>query len=198
MQITSPDRRFPIGFNTSDSQKLSIVATLVTSSTAFRHFSANNSPFPIRSSPGFTSGPKFNFPRSTYPDINRYASHKALIGRKLLQENLQFLHKTVGSRHMEMLKVNLSDGIDPQTYSTSNLRREMRWLQMRLGESFPKLCNFMLNLTKEVACAKPRYISSLANQKNPLSASEWIDLKTFAAMLVYGEQMIRQGKLMET
>ncbi|XP_062513526.1 uncharacterized protein LOC134189309 [Corticium candelabrum] len=182
--------------------KLSSVFILVTSSAVFRLVDASNFPFPENVYP---VAPSFrinsNFRRAIFPDINRYVSHKAFIGRKLLQEDIQFLHKTVGSRHMEMLKVNLSDGVDPQTYSNKDLLRELRWIQMRLRESFPKLCNLMVNLTKEAPCATSQNHISLSSSQdigNPLSESEWIDIKTFAAMLVYGEQMLKQEKVMET
>ena len=66
-----------------------------------------------------------------------------LIGRQYLLEDLSQLHRTLGARYKQLLKVNLSDSFDPLVYSTANLITELRSVQKQLGDAIPKLKGFV-------------------------------------------------------
>ena len=65
------------------------------------------------------------------------------MGRSFLEEDLRLLQKTVGSRHPELLKLNLSEKIDPETYSTLDLIVDLQSMQKQLGDLFPRLRFFV-------------------------------------------------------
>lgn len=75
---------------------------------------------------------------------------QVVVARAFLEEDLRFLQKTVGSRHSELLKVNLSEKFDPETYSANHLIEDLSSMQKQLGESIPQICTFVSKLSTKI------------------------------------------------
>ena len=58
-------------------------------------------------------------------------------------EDLQQMHRKLGSRHRQLLKVALPESFNPISYSARDLANEIRSVQKQLGEAVPKLNGFV-------------------------------------------------------
>jgi hypothetical protein len=97
---------------------------------------------------GVDASVNWKFGRRGAPSMQRFAHPEVGVARSFLQDDLRLLQKTVGSRHPELLKVNLTDEVDPETYSSFDLIGDLQSIQKQLGNVFPRLLDFMTRLER--------------------------------------------------
>ena len=71
------------------------------------------------------------------------STFQAAVGRDYLLQQLRFLHKTFGSRYPQMLKVNISEEVPLDKYSSVNLVEDLRAVEKSLAKAFPRICKFV-------------------------------------------------------
>ncbi|XP_062513145.1 uncharacterized protein LOC134188947 [Corticium candelabrum] len=134
--------------------------------------------------------------RRTFPGTFNYAQlTRPAVGRQILLRHLYFLHETIGSRHPEMLKVNISQESPHDQYTYANLIEDLHCIEKSLGEAFPRICKFMQLLISSPPCVpltdSPTARIGPSSKPATLSTKDQTVLKAFAAMVVYADLQLK-------
>ncbi|XP_062513451.1 uncharacterized protein LOC134189226 [Corticium candelabrum] len=136
--------------------------------------------------------------RRPFSEIPNYVHREAALGRYALLHDLRYLQKTVGSRHPEMLKVNISEESPLGKYSTANLIEDLRAIEKSLAQAFPRICKFIQLLTSTTPPFSltdfPTASVSPSNKPLAFSRQDLTVLKAFAAKVVYTKLTLSQGE----
>ncbi|XP_062513470.1 uncharacterized protein LOC134189267 [Corticium candelabrum] len=134
--------------------------------------------------------------RRPFSGIQNYVHREAALGKYNLLHDLRYLQKTVGSRHPEMLKVNISEESPLGEYSTANLIGDLRAIEKSLAQAFPPICKFIRLLTSITPSFSPTDLPtasvSPSNKPLALSRQDLTVLKAFAAKVVYTKMTLSQ------